>query len=165
MSDPPTPHAAADVVVCPACGRANRVPRAAAGRPSCAACHSPLPWIVAAGDAEFDSVAVDADLPVLVDLWATWCGPCRVLAPHVERAARTFAGRLKVVKVDVDQAPGTAARFAVRGVPTLLILDRGQPVARQVGALPPGQLERWIEQAIAGRGAPTTPGAGSAHPG
>jgi thioredoxin 2 len=156
MSDSPT-RLPADMITCPACGRANRVPRAARGKPTCAACHAALPWLVPAGDADVEAVAVDSDLPVLVDLWATWCGPCRVLAPHVEAAARTFAGRLKVVTVDVDQAPRTAARFGVRGVPTLLVLDHGRPVARQVGALPAAQLRAWVEQALAGSGAGAAP--------
>jgi thioredoxin 2 len=165
MSETPTPQPAADIIRCPNCGRANRVPRAAAGKPTCAVCHSPVPWVVPAGDADVDRVAVDADLPVLVDLWAPWCGPCRVLSPHVERAARTFAGRLKVVKVNVDEAPNTAARFGVRGVPTLLLLDHGQPLARQVGATPASQLERWIDQALAGRGAAAGPGSRPTHDG
>ncbi|HEY2704948.1 MAG TPA: thioredoxin [Candidatus Dormibacteraeota bacterium] len=139
---------AAQVITCPTCGSTNRVPNAARGKPTCARCHNPLPWLVAAGDADFDRVAVDSDLPVLVDLWAPWCGPCHMLAPHVEKAAQTFAGRLKVVKVNVDEAPRVAERFGVRGVPTLLVLDHGGPVARQVGALPGSQLERWIEGAL-----------------
>jgi thioredoxin 2 len=111
-------------------------------------CHTPLPWLVPAGDGDFDAVAVKSDLPVLVDLWAPWCGPCHMLAPHVEKAGRTFAGRLKVVKVNVDEAPQVAQRFGVRGVPTILVLDHGTVRARQVGALPGTALERWIEGAL-----------------
>jgi thioredoxin 2 len=102
-----------------------------------------LPWLVESTEADFDSV-IDSRLPVLLDLWAPWCGPCRTLAPSVQRSAEEFAGRLKVVKVNVDQAPGISARFAVQGIPTLLLLRQGRIVARQVGALPESQLFSWL---------------------
>jgi thioredoxin 2 len=114
----------------------------------CAACHTALPWLTSAGDGDFDEVAGRSTLPVLVDLWAPWCGPCRVVAPGVEGAARTLAGRLKVVKVNVDEAPGVAERFGVQGIPTLLVLRQGREVARQVGAVPPPALVRWAEEVI-----------------
>jgi thioredoxin 2 len=133
----------ANVVVCPSCGVRNRVPVAAAGVPRCPACHSDLPWLVDATVTNFDTV-IDSRLPVLVDLWAPWCGPCRMLAPAVERSAEEFAGRLKVVKVNVDQAPGISARLGVQSIPTLLLLRQGRIVARQVGALPESQLLSWI---------------------
>jgi thioredoxin 2 len=121
------------------------VPAAAAGVPRCPACHANLPWLVDATDTNFDTV-VDGRLPVLVDLWAPWCGPCRMLAPAVQRLAEEFAGRLKVVKVNVDQAPGIAARLGVQSIPTLLLLRQGQIVDRQVGALPESQLLSWIRR-------------------
>ncbi len=139
----------ADVVTCPSCGKKNRVPGAATGVPRCGSCHAPVPWLTSAGEEDFDAVAVASPLPVLVDLWATWCGPCRMVAPGVENAARALAGRMKVVKVDVDHAPGVSARFGVTSVPTLLVLDQGKVVARQVGALPPERLLRWAEAAVA----------------
>jgi thioredoxin 2 len=131
------------IVACASCGRRNRVPSVASGVPRCAECHQPLPWLVEADDATFATVAAGA-LPVLVDLWAPWCGPCRMVGPAVEGAARRFAGRLKTVKVNVDQAPALARRFGVQGVPTLLILRQGAEAARQVGALPAAALERWV---------------------
>jgi thioredoxin 2 len=143
MSDP-----GSQIIVCPDCGRKNRVPDAAPGKPSCAICHSPLPWSVTAGDDTFDRVAAGSDLPVLVDLWAPWCGPCTVVSPLVERASQAFAGRLKVVKVNVDEAPGLASRFGARGIPTLLLLDHGRELSRQVGAVPWQQLERWIQSTL-----------------
>jgi thioredoxin 2 len=143
MSDP-----GSQIIVCPDCGRKNRVPDAAPGKPSCAICHSPLPWSVTAGDDTFDRVAAGSDLPVLVDLWAPWCGPCTVVSPLVERASQAFAGRLKVVKVNVDEAPGVASRFGARGIPTLLLLDHGRELSRQVGAVPWQQLERWIQSTL-----------------
>ena len=142
-----------DVVACASCGKKNRVPAAAAGVPQCAACHSPLPWLTDADDGDFDRVAGQSPLPVLVDLWAPWCGPCRAVAPGVEQAARKLAGRLKVVKVNVDRAPAVAARFDARSIPMLLILDRGQLEDRQVGAVPPDVLLRWAEKALERRGA------------
>ncbi len=98
-----------------------------------------------AGESDFDR-AVDARVPVLVDLWAPWCGPCRMVAPGVERAALELAGHLKVVKVNVDEAPGVSARFGVQGIPTLLVLKDGQLVAEQVGALPADRLVSWARQ-------------------
>ena len=142
-----------DVVACPSCGKKNRVPAAASGVPQCASCHAALPWLTDAGDGDFDRVAGESPVPVLVDLWAPWCGPCRAVAPGVEQAARKLAGRLKVVKVNVDQAPAVAARFDARSIPMLLILDRGQLKDRQVGAVPPDVLLRWAEKALGRRGA------------
>ena len=134
-----------DVVACPSCGKKNRVPAAASGVPRCASCHASLPWLTTATDADFDRVAGQSPLPVLVDLWAPWCGPCRMVAPGVEQAARQLAGRLKVVKVNVDEAPGVSARYDARSIPTLLILDGGRVKARQVGALPGSALLQWVE--------------------
>ena len=137
----------AEVVACPGCGVRNRLPAAATGLPRCATCHRDLPWLVESGPADFDQL-VDTRLLVLVDLWAPWCGPCRMVAPAVERSAQEFAGRLKVVKVNVDDAPGVSARFGVQGIPTLLLLQDAEVVARQAGALPEGQLLAWIRTSI-----------------
>jgi thioredoxin 2 len=142
------PGGRAEVVACPNCGKRNRVPAAGSGVARCGNCHEPLPWVTAAGDADFDPVVAGADVPVLLDLWAAWCAPCRIVEPGVEEASRTFAGRLKVVKVDVDAAPGVAERFDARSIPTLLVLDRGREVARQVGAVAPKALLRWVEEAL-----------------
>ncbi len=135
------------IVACPACGKRNRLPVVASGTPRCAACHGNLPWLVDADEQTFAG-AVATSLPVLVDLWAPWCGPCRIVAPGVERAAEQFAGRLKVVKVNVDDAPAVSTRFGVQGIPTLLILRDGRPVDRHVGALPAGPLLSWIGAAV-----------------
>ena len=135
------------VVVCDHCGRKNRVPAIAGGVPHCSNCHRPLPWIVDVGDAEFAEVADAATLPVLVDLWAPWCGPCRTVSPTLEQLARDFAGRVKLVKVNVDDAPTVAQRFGVQGIPTLLLLDHGRVVAQQVGAAGATELRTWLEGA------------------
>jgi thioredoxin 2 len=139
----------AGIVACGSCGKKNRLPASAPGTPRCASCHADLAWLVEAGEDDF-AAAADSRVPVLVELWAPWCGPCRMVAPGVERAAVDFAGWLKVVKVNVDEAPGVSARFGVQGIPTLLVLRHGEPVARQVGALPADRLVAWVRGIVDG---------------
>lgn len=148
------------VVACPSCGKRNRIPAAARGTPRCAVCRHALPWLVEADDVTFVAAADRSRLPVLVDLWAPWCGPCRFVSPAVERLASEFAGRLKVVKVNVDVARRTAQRFNAMSIPTLLLLREGQEVARQVGAVPEQTLREWLRPHVAdtGSGAPPTGG-------
>jgi thioredoxin 2 len=131
------------IVACPSCGTRNRVPTASTGRPRCASCQVDLPWLVDATDADFDA-AVDTARLVLVDLWAPWCGPCRMVAPAVERASREHAGRLKAVKVNVDESPGISNRFRAQSIPMLVLLRDGQVVDTQIGALPEQQLLAWV---------------------
>lgn len=138
----------ATVVVCPNCGKKNRVPAAARGTPRCSNCHKPLPWIVEGSDANFAEVADQATLPVLVDLWAPWCAPCRAVSPVLESLAQQFAGRVKLVKVNVDESPALAQRFEARGIPMLLVLRAGAIVAEQVGAAPEQVLRPWLEKAL-----------------
>lgn len=138
------------VTECPSCGTKNRVPVVAKGRPQCASCHEPLPWLVDAGDADF-AAATNIDRLVLVDLWAPWCGPCRMVAPILERLAVRYAGQVKVVKVNVDDNPGTAARFDASSIPTLVMLRDGTTVARMVGAQPEPVLRTRIDALLAGR--------------
>jgi len=138
----------ASVVVCANCGAKNRVPSGATGTPHCAKCHEPLPWIVDAGEGDYAEVVDGSRVPVLVDLWAPWCGPCRMVSPALEQLAREFAGRVKLVKVNVDEAPGVSARFGVQGIPTLMVLHQGRVVARQVGAAPEHALRVWLEDAL-----------------
>jgi thioredoxin 2 len=116
--------------------------------PRCAQCHQPLPWEADADDATFAAVADSSKVPVLLDLWAPWCGPCRMVSPALERLARTNAGRVKLVKVNVDEAPAIADRFGVRGIPTLIVLRRGAIVARQTGAAPEAALRQWLDDAL-----------------
>ncbi|GAA4834472.1 thioredoxin [Actinomycetospora corticicola] len=144
------------VVTCPNCGMRNRVPAVGTGRPACGNCHAHLPWIAEAGDADFTEIAERAPLPVLVDLWAPWCGPCRMVSPALEQLATERAGRIKLVKVDIDANPGTARRFEVMAVPTLLVLRRGDVVARQAGAAPLPTLRTWLDESL-GADAGTTP--------
>ncbi len=138
-----------DLVKCPNCGRRNRVPAAAAGTPRCGNCHKPLPWIVDAGDDDFTEVAERASVPALIDLWAPWCGPCRMVSPALEQLATEMAGRLKLVKVNVDESPRLQQRFGVQGIPTLLVLRGGAVTARQTGAAPAAALRSWLENALA----------------
>jgi thioredoxin 2 len=125
----------AHITTCPACNTRNRVPAVAAGVPQCATCHAPLPWIADAHDADFAAVSDSSKLLVLVDLWA----------PVLERLAAQYAGRLKLVKVNVDESPATQASFGVQSIPTLVLLRDGQVVARQAGAMSLGALRRWVE--------------------
>ncbi len=138
----------ANVVTCPHCGHRNRVPAVASGIPRCGHCHQPLPWIADAGDDTFGEVADAASLPVVVDLWAPWCGPCRLVSPALEEVAATLAGRIKLVKVNVDTSPKLQQRFAVQAIPTLLVLRHGQVTARRAGAAPAADLRAWVEAAI-----------------
>jgi thioredoxin 2 len=133
------------IVTCPNCGTRNRVAAAAEGVPRCAVCKSHLPWIVDADPGEFDA-ALTASVPVLVDFWAPWCGPCKWISPVVERLAQARAGQLKVVKLNIDDAPAIADRYEVRGIPLLLVVREGKEVDRLAGAVPQPQLEAWLER-------------------
>jgi thioredoxin 2 len=134
-----------NVVVCASCGAKNRVPIAASGSPRCAKCQTDLAWLVEAGDVEFAG-AVDTKRLVLVDLWAPWCGPCRQVAPVLERLSVEFATTLKVVKVNVDESPITAQRYEARSIPMLLFMRDGELVDTVVGAQPEHVLRARIEQ-------------------
>lgn len=127
------------VLVCANCGKRNTIRPSAKGSPHCGACGTPLPWLVNATDATFD-VEAQTTATVLVDLWAPWCGPCRIVAPVLEALSRDFAGRLKVVKVNVDENPALAQRFQAMSIPTLVVLKGGRVVDRIQGAMPKSDL-------------------------
>src|ERR1700744_2497074 len=135
-------------VVCPNCGKRNRVPAAADGKPRCANCHHWLPWGVGAGDVDFAEIVEKSTVPVLVDLWATWCGPCRMVSPALERLARERAGSLKLVEAGGGKGPGRPERFSIRAVPTLLLIDHGQLLARQSGPAPVAALRDWLDRSV-----------------
>lgn len=99
-------------------------------------------------DLNFDEQVVQSDVPVLVDFTASWCGPCRQIAPLVDQLANEYAGRVKVTKIDIDESPATARRFGIRGVPTIYMFKGGEVVAQQVGAAPKGVLAQLIERAL-----------------
>ena len=127
------------VLTCVNCGAKNRIRPNPKGVPTCGRCGQALPWLVDAADASFDLEA-DASVPVVVDLWAPWCGPCRFVSPILAELARDYRGRLKVVKVNVDDNPATARRYEAFSIPTMMVLRGGQPVDRMVGAMPKEQL-------------------------
>ena len=99
-------------------------------------------------DADFESVVVNSDIPVLLDFWAPWCGPCKMIAPVLDELAPEFAGKVKIVKMNVDDNQATPAQFGVRSIPTLVLIKNGQVVATQVGALAKTQLANFINQHI-----------------
>jgi thioredoxin 2 len=142
------------MVPCPSCGAANRVPREKLrqGRsPVCGRCRRPLsPGApLAVTDATFAAEVERSPLPVLVDAWAPWCGPCHTIAPIVDALAAELAGRVRVAKLNVDENPRTAARYRVASIPTLLVFKNGREVDRLVGALPKPEIARRLEQALA----------------
>ena len=132
------------MIRCPHCEKANRVRPEPEGIPRCANCHRPLPWVVDADQAGFDA-EITASVPVVVDLWAPWCGPCRMISPALERLAARHAGHMKVVKVNIDENPELAARYGAMSIPLLVLIDHGREVDRLLGAAPEPKLAAWIE--------------------
>lgn len=136
------------VITCPTCGQKNRVKVTATGVPHCAKCGAALPWLVDIGASDFQSGVAESPVPVLADFWAPWCGPCRMVAPAVEKAATELAGKLKVVKINTDQQPELGARFGVQSIPTLVLFENGKEKDRVVGARPAPALRSWLDERI-----------------
>ncbi|HEV8583329.1 MAG TPA: thioredoxin [Methylomirabilota bacterium] len=149
-----------ELVRCPACDALNRMPRerlAGGLQAVCGKCKGPLPMSARAADgtpvtvtdATFAAEVEQSALPVLLDVWAPWCGPCHMLAPTVEQLAAELTGRARVAKLNLDENPATANRFGVRSIPTLLVLRGGREVDRIVGVQPKSEIARRVERAIA----------------
>jgi len=135
-------------VACPFCDTLNRVDLTRIGQhPLCGKCGKPilLDRPIAISDASFDTVTTDTTVPVVVDFYADWCGPCKIMAPLLDDVAQRHAGELLVVKLDTDKNPITGQRFGIRGIPTLIAFRKGQEVGRRVGAVPPTELEAFLK--------------------
>jgi thioredoxin 2 len=142
------------ITTCSGCGRANRLAYATLGKEGrCAQCKTPLPPpaapLEATDGAVFDAAAQSSRLPLVVDFWAEWCGPCRMVAPELEKVARSNAGRLLVVKVNTDVLQDVAARYRIRSIPTLAVVQDGRELDRVAGARPAPEIEAFVTRTIA----------------
>ena len=136
-------------LACPACKAMNRIPAARLGQhPRCGKCHQPLfsgkPLDLHAGN--FAAITVRGDVPVLVDFWAEWCGPCKVMAPQFAQAAQLLEPEARLAKLDTEAEPQLAAQFNIRSIPTLILFRAGREVARQSGAMSAQDIVRWFRQ-------------------
>ena len=134
------PSGPVSMLTCAECGKKNKIRPAERGSPHCGSCGKPLPWLVNASD---DTYAYEArsSVMILVDLWAPWCGPCRVVGPMLENLSREYAGRIKVVKVNVDENPALAQQFGASSIPTMIVIKDDRVVDRIVGAMPLNDLK------------------------
>jgi thioredoxin 2 len=141
--------------VCKSCGQKNRVrPEHLAATTRCGKCKAPLGPVAEPIDADgetFDEVVRSARVPVLVDFWAAWCGPCHMAAPEVQKVATAMAGRAVVLKVDTEKHPEIAGRYRVQGIPNFVVIKDGMAVFQQAGVVPHTEMRRWLETAQSAR--------------
>ncbi len=141
-----------ETIACTSCGTVNRAPAsklAAGARPACGSCHKPLftgePYEVESED-EFQRLLAQTSIPVLVDFWAPWCGPCLQMAPQFKAAAQALEPRFKLLKLDTEKFPRPAGSNGIRGIPTMILFANGKEIARQSGAMPATAIEEWARQ-------------------
>ena len=152
--------AEAQLILCTACGTTNRVPQEKLDsglKPVCGKCKASLPadrHPIIVTDATFEADVNRSTLPVLLDMWAPWCGPCRMIAPVLEQLASEMAGRVRIAKLNVDENPVTASRFDIRSIPAMLVMKNGREVDRIIGVQPKSEIARRVGQAIGFRGLP-----------
>ncbi len=135
-------------IVCPSCSATNRLPAARLDRaPKCGKCSEPLftGHPAELTDANFEKHVGRNDIPVVVDFWAPWCGPCKMMAPQFEQAAKELEPRVRFAKLNTDEAQATAARFSIRSIPTIALFRDGREVARQPGAMGAADIVRWVQ--------------------
>jgi thioredoxin 2 len=141
------------LVTCSSCGQKNRLAHERLDQSTrCGRCKSPLPTpaapLEATSSADFDRLIGHAAVPVVVDYWAPWCGPCRMVAPELEKLAATAAGRLLIVKVNTDVLQDLGQRFGIRSIPTMAVFARGKEIARTTGARPAAEIDAFVQQAM-----------------
>ena len=152
IADPPPAETTEMLVIaCPTEASLTRVPRAKLDRnPKCGKCHNPLVQgkAVDLNAANFDRYALKSDLPVVIDFWADWCGPCRMMTPNFEAAAPRLEPRVRLGKLDTEAEPAIAERYGIRGIPSMIMISKGREIDRTSGAMPTSAIVAWVEQAL-----------------